>query len=99
MILSDLNYLEIVDQATGIVGGGGVRFDSRVRDRRDLDIRRKLDIDTKVRAKADFSGNFASVSGTADALGKDTYTDIVGGTQTVENKSSESFLDAISISK
>lgn len=99
MILSDLNYLEVVDQETGIVGGGGVNFNSNIRKRKDLNVRSRIDINKRVRARANFRGNFAFVEGVADALGRDTFTEIEGGTQTVENRSSESFLESVSISR
>jgi hypothetical protein len=99
MILSDLNYLEIVDQETGIVGGRGVQTNSDIRKRKDLAVRNRIDIDKRVNARANFNGNFAFVEGTADARGRDTFTEIEGGTQTEENRSSESFLDSVSISR
>ena len=99
MILSDLNYLEVVNQETGIVGGGGVNFDSNIKKKKNIDVKINIDIKKKVKAKADFDGNFSFVEGVADAQGKDTFTEIEGGTQTVEGKGSQGFLELVSISK
>lgn len=98
MIISDLNYLETVDRATGIIGGGGVRFDSDIRKRKDIKVNIDVNINKKVKAKADFKGNFAFVEGVSDASGKNTFTEIEGGTQTVEGKLSQSFLESEAVS-
>lgn len=98
MILSDLNYLEVVNQETGIVGGGGVNFDSRIKKRKDIKVNIDVNIKKKVQAKADFKGNFAFVEGVSDAQGKNTFTEIEGGTQTIEGKLSQSFLESEAVS-
>jgi hypothetical protein len=98
MIISDLNYLETVDQATGIIGGGGVNFNSNIKKRKDIDVNINVDIKKKVKAKADFKGNFAFVEGVSDASGKNTFTEIEGGTQTEEGKLSQSFLESEAVS-
>lgn len=99
MILSDLNYLETVDQETGIVGGGGVDFDSDIRKRKNINVNTNIRINKNVRARADFRGNFAFVEGTSDASGRDTFTEIDGATQTVENRGSASFLESEAVSR
>jgi hypothetical protein len=98
MIISDLNYLEVVNQETGIVGGGGVQFNSNIKKKKDIDVDININIKKKVKAKADFKGNFSFVEGVSDAQGKNTFTEIEGGTQTVAGKSSQGFLESVAVS-
>ncbi|MCU0536687.1 MAG: hypothetical protein MUD14_22595 [Hydrococcus sp. Prado102] len=98
MIISDLNYLEVVNQETGIVRGGGVKFDSNIKKKKDIKVDIKINIDKNVKAKADFKGNFSFVEGVTDAKGKNTFTEIEGGTQTEEGKLSQGFLESVAVS-
>ena len=99
MIISDLNYLETVSQATGIVGGGGVNFNSNIRKNKNIRVNIDVNIRKRVQANANFRGNFAFVEGVADAQGRDTFTEIEGGTQTVQGRLSQSFLESESVSR
>ncbi|NBD15476.1 MAG: hypothetical protein GVY04_04825 [Cyanobacteria bacterium] len=96
MIISDLNYLESVDEE--IFGGKGINIDSNF----DLD----KDVDSDVNVDETFnkavnldlsglSGNGAEVLGSSDAQGNDTFSSIIFGTQT-NSSASESFVNASS---
>ena len=94
MIISDLNYLETTE-GSEVVGGGGVKFNSKFKKKVFVDefIYNRVinDIDSTV----DITGNAAEAQGVADALGDNTKTIALGGTQTTPN-SSESFVKTIS---
>lgn len=97
MIISDLNYLESVDEK--IVGGQGIQINSDFYV--DKYVNANVYEDYYKRFYIDnfgVYGNTAEVIGTADAHGVNTFTSAIGGTQTHENQSSESFLELVSVS-
>lgn len=96
MIISDLNYLESVDEE--IFGGAGININSN------FNLDKNVDSDVNVNETfnkavnldlSGLSGNGAEVLGSSDAQGNDTFTSIIFGTQTEEG-SSESFVNASS---
>ncbi len=96
MIISDLNYLESVDEE--IFGGLGININSTFV--LDKDVESNVDINetfnkTVVLDLTGLNGNGAEVLGSADAQGNNTFSSIIFGTQTNEN-ASESFINASS---
>jgi hypothetical protein len=95
MIISDLNYLESVEEE--IYGGGIVTLGGN------FTVNKNVNASVTERFNKSFNistggvtGNTAELIGTADAQGNNTFTSIIGGTQTTSN-SSESFLQAVSV--
>lgn len=84
MIISDLSYLEVVEESKVVGGRGGVNvskdvdievdvdldFDSNT----DLDVDKDVDIDFD--SNVDISGNFGSVIGDVTAIGNDAVAEI-----------------------
>jgi hypothetical protein len=70
MIITDLNVMESVEGAAVIGGGGG-------KGSRNVTVNRKFrtSVDNSLKSKVDIDGNFASGDFSADAYGKDTFTD------------------------
>ena len=94
MIISDLNYLESVEEE--IFGGQGININSNFD--LDKDVVSNVDIfETFDKAvfidTSGIDGNAAEVLGSADAQGNDTFTSIIFGVQT-EDDVSESFVNA-----
>jgi hypothetical protein len=94
MIISDLNYLEIVGEESRIVGSGGVNFNSVIK--KDVDINKKVDfnINKFVRSNADVKGNLATAQATADAFGDDTLAETDTMAQATD-KSSEAYSESV----
>jgi hypothetical protein len=94
MIISDLNYLESLDQE--IYGGVGININSKFQLKKDVNanvnIKEKYDKTFKTSTRG-LEGNVAEVLGTADASGKATFTSIIFGVQSEPGKS-ESFVNA-----
>ncbi len=95
MIISDLNYLESVEEEIyggGIVNlGGNFTVNKNVTANVNEKFTKSFNIDTR-----GVTGNTAELIGTADAQGYNTFTSVIGGTQTTDY-SSESFLQAVSV--
>ncbi|WP_144054272.1 hypothetical protein [Pleurocapsa sp. PCC 7319] len=94
MIISDLNYLESVEEE--IFGGQGININSNFNLDKDVDA--NVDVDETFNKTVDLDldgldGNGAEVLGTADAQGNNTFTSIIFGVQT-EDDVSESFVNA-----
>ncbi|NEO99148.1 MAG: hypothetical protein F6K58_10780 [Symploca sp. SIO2E9] len=84
MIISDLSYLEVVEESNVVGGYGGVNvtkdvdievdvdlnFDANV----DVDIDK--DIDVNLDSTVDITGNFAQVIGDVTAIGNDSFAEI-----------------------
>jgi hypothetical protein len=89
MIISDLHYLEVMDETNSVVGGfisdtGYVNFDEKF----------KLFKDIKV--KVDIKGNTATAEADADALGKNTVTQSFTKTTVIQGYGSSSQSTSIS---
>ena len=94
MIISDLNYLESVEEE--IFGGRGININSNFDLYKDVDA--NVDVDETFNKTVDLDldgldGNGAEVLGSADAVGDNTFTSIIFGVQ-AEPLSSESFVNA-----
>lgn len=76
MIISDLNYLEVVEQ-TNIVGGGGRK-------------KHQLEVKKDVKVDVDIKGNLAHAKGSAYADGKNTLAQTITYTYTTPYSSSAS---------
>ena len=92
MIISDLNYLESVEEE--IFGGGGVNFDSFVEKDVDIDVDVDIDIDKDVDTDVVIDDNLATAEATADAFGNNTLAEVETAAQTTAF-SSEAFSSAI----
>lgn len=82
MIISDLNYFEDVNEATGIIGGGGVKFDSKIQKKVNIDKKVRIDVNKNVKSKVDVKGNLAEAESISDAIGKDSLAETFTQTQT-----------------
>ena len=92
MIISDLNYLESVDDE--IFGGGGVNFDSYVNKDIYLDKSVYLDVYKDVYSYVDVYGNLATSEASADAYGEDTLAETDTFAQSTEYYS-EAYSEAL----
>ena len=88
MIISDLNYLETVNEE--VYGAGGVYFDSYVRKNVDIDVDVDVDIDKDVDVWVDIKGHLATAEASADAWGDNTLAETEAFAQTTD-KYSEAF--------
>jgi hypothetical protein len=70
MIITDLNVMESVEGAA-VIGGSGGKTSRSVTVKRNF----KTTLDNSLKSKVDVDGNFASGSFSADAVGRDTFTD------------------------
>ncbi len=78
MIISDLNYLEVINEAA--VYGAGINVDKDVDidvdvdldTDVDIDINKDLDVDLNFNSDVDISGNLATVTFDVTAIGDDT---------------------------
>lgn len=97
MIISDLNYLENTSEE--IFGGRGTAianvYTSDKRVRADVVESYTKTVSTYL---GGLNGNVAEAVFSADATGGDTFSSVIGGTQT-ENDRSETFVNAISATK
>ena len=93
MIISELSYLEVVEE-TGIAGAGGTRFFTKIDKNVDIDVDVDVNVDKYVNAEVDLDGNLATSEGSADAFGKNTLTEVEVFAQTTSG-SSESFGSAL----
>ncbi len=75
MIISDLNYLEVVSEETNIVGGFRNR---KVKEK--LAFEEKVNIHKKIRAKADVKGRTAFAQADSDGYGKNVVTNAISYT-------------------
>ena len=94
MIISDLNYLE--DATQEIVGGKGININSTFTLNKNVNANVNIKEVFNKTVKLDLGGlkgNGAEVLGTADANGNNTFTSIIFGVQTKDDKS-ESFVNA-----
>ncbi|MGB6295838.1 MAG: hypothetical protein WBF90_06585 [Rivularia sp. (in: cyanobacteria)] len=96
MIINDINYLEATNEE--VFGGKGININSKFN--LDKKVNAKVRIDEEFIKKVDLDldgldGNGSEVLGSADALGKNTFTSIIFGTQT-EPGVSEAFVNASS---
>lgn len=76
MIISDLNYLEVVSEETNIVGGFRNRYI-----RENLAFNERVNIEKIVRAKSDVRGRVAFAEADSDAYGRNALTNAVSYTQ------------------
>ncbi|NET30940.1 MAG: hypothetical protein F6K19_02910 [Cyanothece sp. SIO1E1] len=83
MIISDLNYLEVIQQENGIVGGAvsvskdvDIDVDTDLDTDVDIDITVNKDIDIDFDSTVDISGNFASLVGDATAIGDNSAVEV-----------------------
>ncbi|MDZ8187267.1 MAG: hypothetical protein RMX96_20775 [Nostoc sp. ChiSLP02] len=97
MIISDLNYLENTSEE--VFGGTGtpVNINSKFTVKKNIVANIKETINNSYKVIPNIKDNTASLTGSADATGDNTFTSVVGGTKT-SPKSSESFLEATSVS-
>ena len=94
MIISDLNYLEVVEAE--VLGGKGINMNSSFRLNKNVTATVNITENyTKTfnTSTSGLNGNVAEVLGTADASGSNTFTSIIFGVQTEDGKS-ESFVNA-----
>ena len=104
MIISDLNYLEVVNQETSIVGGNYFDFyknvDSTVTNNvnfnTDIDFDKYKDVDIYVDSDVNVQGNLAELVVDAEAIGYDTLVEVESSVLAVEDKLSSVSLSAIS---
>ncbi|MBD2247025.1 hypothetical protein [Nostoc sp. FACHB-888] len=94
MIISDLNYLENTSEE--ILGGRGTNiqnfFFTNKLVKADVNEKFVKTIDTNLDG---IEGNVAELVVSADATGNRTFTSVIGGVQTEDNRS-ETFVNAIS---
>jgi hypothetical protein len=97
MIISDLNYLESTSE--DIFGGIGVNINSNFNLNKNVvaNVNENF-VKTVTTNLGGLNGNVAEVAGTADASGNNTFTSIIFGTQTEDNRS-ESLVNAISATR
>lgn len=99
MIISDLNYLESVnEEVTGGRGRGrGADIDGKIRIKKDVDIRVNVyeTYDKAVFGFADIKGNLATAEAGADAYGYNTFTETITFTDATPY-SSESYSGSVS---
>jgi hypothetical protein len=83
MIISDLNYLEVINEAQVVGAGGGITvnkdvdidvntsLDTDV----DIDINKDLDADLNFNSSVDITGNLATVTFDVTAIGNNTASE------------------------
>jgi hypothetical protein len=84
MIISDLNYLEEVNQEKAVVGGTVVTVDKAVNIdvgvTQDYDVTVDLNVNKDINATLDsvvsISGNFANLTGDVTATGNNTFSEL-----------------------
>ena len=94
MIISDLNYLEVAE--TEVTGARGININSRFTLNKNVNATVRVNESFNKRVNLDLRGlrgNGAEVLGSADALGRNTFSTIIFGTQTEPGKY-ESFVNA-----
>lgn len=69
MIISDLNYLQTVDET--VEGAGGFRFRKNI----NTNVKVRLDIKKRVLSKVKVKGNLADAEAYADAYGPDSLAE------------------------
>jgi hypothetical protein len=87
MIINDLSYLEVV--AENRVVGGDFDFDSSIDFSSNVDINKNVCIDVNIYSDADIKDNVALAEASANALGNNTFTEVLVSTYT-DNSSSHS---------
>ena len=82
MIISELNYLEVADQETQVVGAG---FYDAVKFKKDINVDKDIKVDIKkyVKSYAFPKGNLAEAEAAANAFGPDSLSETL--TVTVAN--------------
>ncbi len=104
MIISDLNYLEVVNQETGIVGGHDFHFDKKVESDvtniinfdTNIDFDKNKNVDIYVNSDLNINGNLSELVADVEAIGKDTLVEVETSVLSVDNKLSSVSLSAIS---
>ena len=104
MIISDLNYLEVVNQETSIVGGNDFDFYKNVEStvtnnvnfNTNIDFYKDKDVYIDVYSDVDINGNLAELVVDAEAIGKDTLVEVESSVLAVEDKLSSVSLSVIS---
>jgi hypothetical protein len=91
MIISDLNYLEVVSEETNIVGG--IRNAKKATK---LKFKEKVDIDKNISGKSKVKGRIAFAEADSDAFGKNALTNALSYTYVSDNYSSSSATSAAS---
>ena len=82
MIISELNYLETVNEE--VVGAGGLDFNTNIKKNIYLQKKELLLAAKKVKADAYVSGNIAEGEAISDAIGKDGVAQTFTETQVVD---------------
>lgn len=91
MIISDLNYLEVVSEETNIVGGFRNR---KVKEK--LTFKEKVKIDKDISGKSKVKGRIAFAEADSDAYGKNALTNAISYTYVGDKYSSSSATSAAS---
>ena len=94
MIISDLNYIEEVNNETQVVGGVGVFFDkvlnADINTDLDFDVNvdvdKNVDIDIDIDAAANVEGNSAQLTFDVEAFGIDTVAELEFSILTIEDE-------------
>lgn len=94
MIISDLNYLEEVNNETKVVGGNFVGFNKNLDSNIstdfefdvDINIDKDSDVDVNVFSDANVDGNIAEIAFDAEAFGTDTLVDVEVSVLTIEDQ-------------
>jgi hypothetical protein len=94
MFISDLSYLETIDQEATVVGSGGVNFNSNIKKRVDIQKKVYFDINKYVESNVRVRGNLATAQATADAFGRNSLSETDTMAQAT-NGSSESYSESI----
>jgi hypothetical protein len=94
MIISDLNYLENTSEE--ILGGRGTNIDNFFRTNKIVNANVNETFNKTINTNLNgIQGNVAELVVSADATGNRTFTSVIGGVQTEDNRS-ETFVNAIS---
>ena len=83
MIISDLNYLEVINETSVFGAGGGVTVDKDVDidvdtdldTDVDIDINKDLDADLNFNSSVDVTGNLATITFDATGIGNNTVSE------------------------
>jgi hypothetical protein len=95
MIISDLNYMEMAEANVE----GGYYFGPSSKTFVFAKIREDLKINKAFTSKVDVKGNFAGAQANADAMGKNTATQAISATTTIEGVGSSSVATSLSASE
>jgi hypothetical protein len=94
MIINDLSYLEVIEK--DLVVGGDFDFDSSLNFSSDVEIHKNVEINVYINSDVNISGHVALAEATANAIGENTFTQVLVSTYT-DGYSSHSAAYAISV--